>query len=392
MTIDTSTWQKIEFGDIARNLTTAVKDPLLEGIERYVGLEHIEPGNIHIKSWGNVVDGTTFTRVFYKGQVLFGKRRAYQRKAAIAEFDGICSGDILVFKANEMYVVSELLPFIVQSDKFFDYAIKTSAGSLSPRTKFKDLAKLKFKLPPLDEQKRLAGLLWSVDEVIKAYRKTVGLLRMSLQVFMDDLIKEPDENSAKLRDFVMIEKGLTYSSNDYGDEKIGEILINLKCFVKFGGFNKDGIKFYKGEYEDKYILENNDLIIANTDVTRNGDVVGYPVIVPDFGNRVVLFTMDVSRLKIKNKDQMTAGYLFYLLRTRWAHWYMYSHSSGTTVLHLNVNSVNELPIPKVNIIVQKNIVNKLKAIEKNIEKYQNLAETANHIQKQIINQLFGGIL
>ena len=389
MTIDTSTWQKYEFGDIARNLTTAVKDPLLEGIERYVGLEHIEPGNIHIKSWGNVADGTTFTKVFHQGQVLFGKRRAYQRKVAIAEFDGICSGDILVFKANEKYVVSELLPFIVQSDKFFDYAIKTSAGSLSPRTKFKDLAKLKFKLPPLDEQKRLADLLWSVDEVIKAYRKTMGLLRMSLQVFMDDLIKEPNENSAKLRDFVMIEKGLTYSSNDYGDEKIGEILINLKCFVKFGGFNKDGIKFYKGKYEDKYILESNDLIIANTDITRNGDVVGYPVIVPDFGNRVVLFTMDVSRLKIKNKDQMIARYLFYLLRTRWAHWYMYSHSSGTTVLHLNVNSVNELPIPKVNIIVQKNIVNKLKSIEKNIEKYQNLAETANHIQKQIINQLFG---
>jgi len=101
MTINKSTWQKYEFGDIARNLTTAVKDPLLEGIERYVGLEHIEPGNIHIKSWGNVVDGTTFTRVFHQGQVLFGKRRAYQRKAAIAEFNGICSGDILVFKANE---------------------------------------------------------------------------------------------------------------------------------------------------------------------------------------------------------------------------------------------------------------------------------------------------
>jgi len=390
MTIDTSAWKTYKFGDIARNLTTAIQDPLFEGIERYVGLEHIMPGNIHIKSWGNVADGTTFTRIFRKGQVLFGKRRAYQRKAALAEFDGICSGDILVFEANEKYVVSELLLFIVQSDKFFDYAIKTSAGSLSPRTKFKDLAKYLFKLPPLDEQKRLADLLWSVDETIKAYRKILESLRMSLQVFMDDLIKEPRENSIRLGDFVLIEKGLTYSSNDYGDEKKGEILINLKCFEKFGGFNKDGIKFFKGEYEGKYILEKDDLIIANTDITRNGDVVGYPVLVPDFRNRVILFTMDVSRLKIKNNDRIVAGYLFYLLRTRWAHWYMYSHSSGTTVLHLNVNSVNELPVPKVNIAVQRKIVNKLRSIEVNIERYQNLEKLAGKIQKQIINQIFEG--
>ena len=175
MTVDMPTWQEYEFGDIARNLTIAVKDPLSEGFERYVGLEHIEPENIHIKSWGNVEDGTTFTRRFRKGQVLFGKRRAYQRKAALAEFDGVCSGDILVFEANSENVVPELLPFIVQSDKFFDYAIKTSAGSLSPRTKFKDLAMLKFKLPPLDEhieeQKRLADLIWSVDEAVEKWEK-----------------------------------------------------------------------------------------------------------------------------------------------------------------------------------------------------------------------------
>lgn len=102
--------------------------------------------------------------------------------------------------------------------------------------------------------------------------------------------------------------------------------------------------------------------------------------------------MDVSRLKIKNNDLIVAGYLFYLLRTRWAHWYMYSHSSGTTVLHLNVNSVNELPVPKVNIAVQRKIVNKLRSIEVNIERYQNLEKLAGKIQKQIINQLFGGIL
>lgn len=119
MKLDTSNWDKVTLGDVAQSLTIATKDPLSEGFERYVGLEHIKPGNIHIKSWGNVADGTTFTRVFRKGQVLFGKRRAYQKKAAMAEFDGICSGDILVCAAITDVVVPELLPFIVQSDRFF---------------------------------------------------------------------------------------------------------------------------------------------------------------------------------------------------------------------------------------------------------------------------------
>ncbi|MEK6584397.1 MAG: restriction endonuclease subunit S, partial [Nitrospirota bacterium] len=168
--MDTSKWNKVSFGDIAKCLTVATKDPLAEGLNRYVGLEHIEPGNIHIKSWGNIEDGTTFTRVFRKGQVLFGKRRAYQKKAALAEFEGICSSDILVCEAIEDAVIPELLPFIVQSDRFFEHAIKTSAGSLSPRTKFKDLAKLTFRLPSKPEdQKRIADLLWSIDETEQKY-------------------------------------------------------------------------------------------------------------------------------------------------------------------------------------------------------------------------------
>ena len=128
MTFDTSTWEEISFGEIARSLTNAVKNPLSENLVRYVGLEHIEPGNIHIKSWGNVADGTTFTRVFRKGQVLFGKRRAYQKKAAVAEFDGICSGDILVLEAIEKSLSPELLPFIVQSGRFLIVRLKHQPG------------------------------------------------------------------------------------------------------------------------------------------------------------------------------------------------------------------------------------------------------------------------
>ena len=139
----------IKFGDIAREVKKTLKNPIENDFDRYIGLENIEPGNLNIKNWGLVSEGTSFTRVFQKGQVLFGKRRAYQKKVAIADFDGLCSSDIIVMEAIKGKLIPELLPFIVQSEGFFEHALNTSAGSLSPRTKWKHLAEYKFLLPPL---------------------------------------------------------------------------------------------------------------------------------------------------------------------------------------------------------------------------------------------------
>jgi type I restriction enzyme S subunit len=155
-----SDWRRVKFGDVVRLSKARCADPLAEGVERYVGLEHLEPGELRIRNWGNVADGVTFTNVFQPGQVLFGKRRAYQRKLAVADFSGVCSGDIYVMETSDTQVLMpELLPFICQTDAFFDHAVGTSAGSLSPRTNWTSLAVFEFSLPPIDEQSKIVELL-----------------------------------------------------------------------------------------------------------------------------------------------------------------------------------------------------------------------------------------
>jgi type I restriction enzyme M protein len=89
-------WPHVRFGDVVENVNETESYPAEAGLERYIGLEHLESGSLHVRSWGNVADGTTFTRRCHPGQVLFGKRRAYQRKVAVAEFDAVVSGDIYV--------------------------------------------------------------------------------------------------------------------------------------------------------------------------------------------------------------------------------------------------------------------------------------------------------
>lgn len=109
-------WQRVKFGDVVRLNKETCTDPEAEGIERVIGLEHLEPGGLRIRSWADAGDGTTFTNRVRTAQVLFGKRRAYQRKVAVADFDAVCSGDIYVFEsADSKRLLPELLPFICQA-------------------------------------------------------------------------------------------------------------------------------------------------------------------------------------------------------------------------------------------------------------------------------------
>lgn len=157
-------WTRVAFGDVVRLSKARVADPEAAGIERVVGLEHIDPGELRIRRWSDVADGTTFTTLFKPGQVLFGKRRAYQRKVAVAEFEGVCSGDIYVLEPSTDRLMPELLPFLCQTEAFFDHAVGTSAGSLSPRTNWDSLSSFEFLLPPIQEQARWIPLLRVLEE------------------------------------------------------------------------------------------------------------------------------------------------------------------------------------------------------------------------------------
>ena len=163
---------KVKLGDVAKEVRESRKEA--QGLP-VVGLEHMDPGELQLSRWDEASD-STFTKVFHKGQVLFGRRRAYQKKAALAPFDGICSGDITVIAAKSESILPRLLPFVIGSDRFFDYAMEKSAGSLSPRVKWEQLAEYEFELPPIEDQPYFADLFWSMERTKKAYN--VLLTRM----------------------------------------------------------------------------------------------------------------------------------------------------------------------------------------------------------------------
>jgi restriction endonuclease S subunit len=168
---DRSGWETLPFGAFAdciseRAHPTGFADAI------YVGLEHLDPENLHIRRWGKGSDVEGVKLRFYKGDIIFGRRRAYQRKLAVAEVDGICSAHAMVVRANPELCLPEFLPFLMMSDAFMKRAVEISVGSLSPTISWGVLKQQRFALPPLDLQRRIAELLWAVDD----YDQSVGQL------------------------------------------------------------------------------------------------------------------------------------------------------------------------------------------------------------------------
>lgn len=180
---------KVLLGDVAEEVRENYKET--DGNPAVVGLEHLIPGEIRLKEWSEDTN-TTFTKAFHKGQVLFGRRRAYLKKAAVASVDGICSGDITVISAKQDKILPELLPFVIQNDDFFDFAVGKSAGSLSPRVKWSKLKEYEFNLPSLPQQRKLAKLLWSFVDAKEAYEDLICQT--------DELVKSKFELNEAIKD------------------------------------------------------------------------------------------------------------------------------------------------------------------------------------------------
>ena len=161
------------FDEIAIN-STAKKKPVESDKFHYVGLEHIDSGSFEITRWGSDVAPVGEKLIMQKGDVLFGKRRAYQRKVAIAPFDGIFSAHGMVLRPKEDVICKEFFPFFLSSNQFMDTAIRISVGGLSPTINWKDLQKQEFELPSIEEQRVLADKLWAAYELKEAYKKMIA--------------------------------------------------------------------------------------------------------------------------------------------------------------------------------------------------------------------------
>ena len=232
------------FDKIAFN-STAKKTPTESDKEHYIGLEHIDSECLEITRWGSNVAPIGEKLIMKKGDVLFGKRRAYQRKLAIAPFDGIFSAHGMVLRPNEEVVDKNYFPFFMSSDLFMERAVQISVGGLSPTINWKDLREQEFPLPPLAEQKVLADKLWAAYRLKESYKKlltaTEEMVKSQfIEMFGNQDVNDRSWNESIVKDEFTLTMGKTPARNNPAFWQSGtNKWISISDMARYGRYTED---------------------------------------------------------------------------------------------------------------------------------------------------------
>lgn len=353
-----------KFDQIAYNITDK-KMPAPGDEKTYIGLEHLDSGNLRITRWGSEVELKGQKLVMKKGDVLFGRRNTYLRRAAISPHDGIFSAHGMIFRPKTEVIDPEYFPFFISSNYFMDAAIRISVGSLSPTVNWKTLKELEFDIPTLEEQRKSAELLKAVNATKEAYQE--------LLIKTDDLVKSQfiemfaSTPKGKLEDVAFITMGQSPSGKSYNE-------------------NGKGTPFYQGktEFGDLYI---GDAVTWTTEPTRFAEAndvlmsVRAPVGSTNIATQTCCLGRGLAGLRpIAGKS--TTMFILYSMRSIEEE--IDSMGVGSTFKAINKKQVHELPIPLADIQHQDRFVELAEQSDKSKFELQQAIESTDKLIKSIL--------
>lgn len=305
-------WKTVPFGEFAQSVNERV-EPRSAANEIYVGLDDLDSMDLQIRRWGRGSDVVGTKLRFQKGDVIFGRRRAYQRKLAVAEMNGICSAHALVVRARPTVVLPEFLPFLMMSDRFMNRAVDISVGSLSPTINWTTLKLEQFELPSLDQQRRIASVLWAANQANDGCRRVMQALNNWRQSFIEQVCLEPAFDRRPLGEILeAIEPGRsllginqTKASQEYGVLKVSA--------VGPRGFDPSEHKKLvdQGAFLSRFSVRAGDFLITRCN-TR--ELVGRVCIVAE--SHPTLMLCDKTIRLVFSKDMADASYMHAVLGSR----------------------------------------------------------------------------
>ena len=338
-------WTRVAFGDVVRQVKDRVVDPGQAGLERYVAGEHMDTDDLRIRHWGKIGDGylgPAFHMRFRPGQVLYGSRRTYLRKVAVADFEGITANTTFVLDSKDPSVfLPDLLPFIMQSESFHKHSIAQSKGSVNPYVNFSDLAAYEFALPPLEEQRRRVDVLLAVGRSTEAFRTLVEALRRVESSTFDALVARSRSRNVPLGS-LLVESPRNGCSAVEASHPTGHWVLTLDALTK-SGYQPGRIKQVQPTAEMKAaVLKSGDLLISRSNTRELVGLAG----TFDEGRRDVSWPDTMMRLR-PDDSILRTRFLEIFLRSTSGRRQIQSFAAGTSasMKKINGNSLRRLVVP-----------------------------------------------
>lgn len=341
----------------------------------YIGVDNMLPncGGITVSDY-EPCEG--YVTKFMPGDILIGNIRPYFKKIWRATFEGGCSSDVLVIRSNGT-VSSKYLYACLATQHFFDYDLAGSKGSKMPRGDKNHI--MQYTVPLLDSEVEIGDFIDDINSKIllndsicldlesmaktiydywflqfefpnedgKPYKSSGGKM-----VWNEELKREIPEGweTIYLKGQYELSRGISYTSKDIktGD---GVPMINLACVDVKRNYKDGELKYYNGKNAEKAKVVSGDMLIACTDLTRDREIIGCPILVPNDGTEYV-YSMDMAKLSFPS-NKLNDLYMYMTLRTDSYHEYIKRWASGTNVLHLDLKGLDWYSISIPPIILQE---------------------------------------
>lgn len=398
-------WTRVAFGDVVRQVKEHV-DPTAAGLERYVAGEHMDTDDLRLRRWGTVGDGylgPAFHARFRPGQVLYGSRRTYLRKVAVADFEGVTANTTFVIEAKDPNrLLPALLPFIMQTEAFHEHSIKKSKGSVNPYVNFSDIAAYQFALPPLGEQSRLAIVLRAAARTAALHVDAAAATLRIADSLLDRYLAGAPDSSDRLyhRQFghyslqsALVPLGDLVTVAQYGSSvpivSEGQYPI-LRMTNLSEGLTTDTdigyVNLTDQEY-GRYLLQNGDILLNRT---NSHDLVGRTGIHRLVGKYV--FASYLIRIQTDHRKVLPDYLCAFLSHPLGRRQVMRFATRGVSQSNINIDSLRRMLVPLPELKCQSAIVRKLDMLRETRVAFRQRARKASQFASSFLSAQLAGVM
>ena len=332
-----------KMSDVAVEVNDRENNPANSQYERFVGLEHYVSGEVIIRNYGSTQNLESTMKIFQSGDVLVARRNVYLKRAATVDFDGLTSGDSIVLRAKNP-VIGRILPFVLNTDAFWDFADQYSDGTMSKRLSPKTLMTYEFDLPNVDELESFADLLWAANDARESYqellRQTDELVKSQFIELFGDPIENPfGWDTASLTTLGTCKNGMNFGANEKGVEIRCVGVGDVKDLSQINDLNSLTLLSLNELPPKEYLLEDGDIVFVRSNGNKN--LVGRCVAVYPH-NEPLTFSGFCIRFR-RDNENILISYLLQLLKQKSVRAKLVGR--GANIQNLNQKMLASLDIP-----------------------------------------------
>ncbi len=385
-------WKVWRFDQMATNVNVRIDNPSESGMEHYVGLEHLDADSLKIRRWGTPDDVEATKLMFKKGDIIFGRRRAYQRKLGVAEFDGICSAHAMVLRAKPDVVLPEFLPFFMQSDLFMNRAVEISVGSLSPTINWKTMAVQEFALPPIVEQAKIVEILLAARAVPDAQSDGLVKLQDLRQSTIDHLLRLPENGpSVRLETVVSMQNGRPFPGDEYAEAGIKLLRpgnLGASGYLVWPTGKTVSLDPTWEATAADFVVQPGDLLINLTAQSLEDGFMGRVCLAREQDKS--LLNQRIGRFRC-NEEVLRQEYLFRCLQTSRFRQHAHANCEGSKVKHMFWQHLAKYEIAVPDVSVQDDVISQCAAIDEALESLGSRLALSKELAARLTNQFAGEV-